>query len=293
MQGLVASMIVEFGNEDQKKQLLPNIINGGNPAFALTEPDAGSDAQGIQTRAELRDGEWVINGNKIFITNTGLDTCDWVVVMCITGEREDGTKDFSAIIVPTDTPGYSISEECIHKMGWNNVDNRELIFQDCRVPEENLLGKKGRGVAQALSTLDLGRIDFGALSIGMAQGAFDLAVEYTKERMKFGKPISKFQAVNFKLADMKAQIEVGRLWYYRTAWLRDNGMPHTLEAAITKLFTSEVAHKVINEVLRMHGASGLILDSPISRFYRNIKIYPIGEGTNEIQRIVIARELGC
>ncbi|MBM3789221.1 MAG: acyl-CoA dehydrogenase, partial [Acidobacteria bacterium] len=202
MQGLMVDMINQFGNEQQKKELLPTILNGGNPAFALTEPNAGSDASAIQTRAELKNGEWVIDGNKMFITNAGLDTCTWMVVMCVTGSRPDGGKEISSIVVPKNTPGLTVGRN-IRKIGWHNLDNRELIFENCRVPEENLLGKRGRGIAQALHTLDLGRIDFGAMAVGMAQGAFDLALEHAKQRVQFGKPIGKFQAIQFKLADMR------------------------------------------------------------------------------------------
>jgi len=293
MQGLVADMIVQFGNEEQKQELLPTIaVEGQNPGFALTEPNAGSDASGIQTRGQLKDGEWIINGTKIFITNTGLSTCKWIVVMCETDVHEDGRKEYSSIIVPTDTPGYSMGEN-IEKIGWYNVDNRELVFDNVKVPEKNLLGRKGKGIAQALYTLNLGRIDFGALTIGMAQGAFDLALEHVKKRIQSGRPLSKYQSVQFKLAEMKTKIEVGRLSYYKAAWMRDHGKPHTLEAAMNKLFTSDVALEVIEEAFKLFGGYGISSEYPINRFLRNIKIYPIGEGTNEIQKIVIGRELGC
>jgi len=291
MQGLVADMIVQFGTEEQKQELLPGIIKGENPGFALTEPDAGSDTGGILTTAELKNGEWVLNGNKIFITNAGLHTCKWIVVMCATGVREGGKKEFSSIIVPSGTPGYTVGQK-FTKIGWKNVDNHELVFENCRVPEENLLGKRGRGVAQALYTLDLGRIDFGALTIGMAQGAFDLALEHAKNRKQFGRSLGDFQTIQFKLAEMRTKIEVGRNMYYKSAWMRDNGKPHTLEAAITKLYTSDIAVEVIEDAFKMFGGSGLTLENPITRYLRNIKIYPIGEGTNEIQKIVIARAIG-
>ncbi len=291
MQGLMADMILSFGNEDQKRTLLPTILNGENPAFALTEPDAGSDASAIQTRAELTGGEWVINGTKMFITNAGLDTCTWIVLMCVTGQKPDGRKELSSIVVPKNSPGLTISKP-IRKIGWHNLDNRELVFQNVRVPAENLLGDRGRGIAQALSTLDRGRIDFGALSVGMAQGAMDLALEHAKQRVQFGKPIGKFQAIQFKLADMRTEIEVGRTMYYKAAWLRDQHRPHTTEAAITKLYTSEMAKRVIDNAMQIFGGYGFTLEYPISRFFRNMKIYEIGEGTSEIQRLVIARALG-
>jgi butyryl-CoA dehydrogenase len=291
MQGLMADMINTFGTEDQKRTLLATILNGENPAFALTEPDAGSDASAIQTRAELTNGEWVINGTKMFITNAGLDTCKWLVLMCVTGQKADGRKEISSVVVPTNTPGLTISAP-IRKIGWHNLDNRELVFQSCRVPEQNLLGERGKGIAQALNTLDRGRIDFGALSVGMAQGAMDLALEHAKQRVQFGKPIGKFQAIQFKLADMRTEIEVGRTMYYKAAWLRDQGRPHTTEAAITKLYTSEMAKRVIDQAMQIFGGYGFTLEYPISRFFRNMKIYEIGEGTSEIQRTVIARSLG-
>ena len=290
MQGLMADMVNQFGSDAQKKKLLPTILNGENPAFALTEPNAGSDASAIQTRADLKGGEWVINGTKMFITNAGLDTCKWLVLMCITGEREGGKKEISSIVVHKDTPGLTVGKN-IRKIGWHNLDNRELIFENCRVPEENLLGKRGRGIAQALYTLDKGRIDFGALSVGMAQGALDLALEHAKQRVQFGKPIGKFQAIQFKLADMRTEIEVGRTMYYKAAWMRDQGKPHTTEAAITKLYTSEMAKRVIDNAMQIHGGYGFTIEYPISRFFRNMKIYEIGEGTSEIQRIVIARSM--
>jgi butyryl-CoA dehydrogenase len=291
MQGLMADMINQFGSEDQKKKLLPTIVAGENPAFALTEPGAGSDASAIVTRAELKNGEWVINGAKMFITNAGLKTCTWLVLMCVTGQKDDGRKEISAIIVPKDAPGLTVGKN-IRKIGWHNLDNRELIFEDCRVPEESLLGKRGKGIAAALYTLDKGRIDFGALAVGMAQGSLDLALVHAKERVQFGKPIGKNQAISFKLADMAMEVELGRNMYYKTAWMRDNGKPHTPEAAMTKLYTSEMAKRVIDHAMQIFGGYGFTLEYPISRFYRNIKIYEVGEGTSEIQRIVIARSLG-
>ena len=292
MQGLMAFMINKYGNEEQKKKYLPTIVKGENPAFGLTEPNAGSDASAIQTRAELKNGEWIINGNKMFITNSGLKTCSWMVVMCVTGIRGDGSKEISSIIVDMNTPGITVGKQ-IRKIGWHNLDNHEIIFEDCKVPEENLLGARGKGLAQALGTLDLGRIDFGAMAVGMAQGAFDLALEYSKQRVQFGKPICKFQAIQFKLADMATQIELGRLMWRKVAWMLDKGMRCSKEAAMCKLWTSEMADRVIRDAMQIHGGYGFTTEYAIGRFYRNIPIYTVGEGTSEIQRIVIARELGC
>ncbi len=292
MQGLMGYIINSYGNEAQKKKYLPTIVAGENPAFGLTEANAGSDASAIQTRAELKNGNWVINGTKMFITNSGLKTCKWMVLMCITGQRPDGAKEISSIIVPMDAPGLTIGRQ-IRKIGWHNLDNHELIFEDCKVPEENLLGKRGKGIAYALGTLDLGRIDFGALAVGMAQGALDLALEHAQQRVQFGKPISKFQAIQFKLADMAMEVELGRNMWRKCAWMLDKKMPCTKEAAMCKLYTSEMAYRTIINAMQIHGGYGFTTEYRISRFYRNIPIYTVGEGTSEIQRLVIARELGC
>lgn len=293
MQALVGDMLKNYGTEDQKKEYLTLMAKGEHMgAFALTEPGAGSDAGGMVTRAELINGEWVLNGNKIFCSNSGLKTCKAIVVMAVTGVDAKGRKEISSIIVPTNSRGFSIGEN-LKKMGWNYLDNRELYFEDCKVPEENLLGLRGRGLAQALDVLDLGRIDFGALATGMAQGALDLALEYAKQRIQFGSPISKFQAIQFKLANMATKVELARLMTHKAAWLRTNGMPCTLEAAMAKLYATEAAVEVINDAFQIHGGYGFIKGTAISRFFRNIKIYPIGEGTSEIQRLVIARALGC
>jgi alkylation response protein AidB-like acyl-CoA dehydrogenase len=293
MQALVGEMIKNYGTEDQKKEYLTLMAKGEHMgAFSLTEPGAGSDAGGMVTRAELINGEWVINGNKIFCSNSGLKTCKAIVVMAVTGVDGKGRKEISAIIVPTNSRGFSIGEN-LKKMGWNYLDNRELYFDDCRVPEENLLGLRGRGLAQALDALDLGRIDFGALATGMAQGALELALEYAKKRIQFGSPISKFQAIQFKLANMATKVELARLMTYKAAWLKSNGMPCTSEAAMAKLYATEAAVEVINDAFQIHGGYAFVKGSAISRFFRNIKIYPIGEGTSEIQRLIIARALGC
>jgi short-chain 2-methylacyl-CoA dehydrogenase len=255
-------------------------------AFALTEPGAGSDAAATRTRAELRDGEWVINGSKIFITNAGTDISACVTITALTGDGE-----ISNLIVPNGAPGYEISPP-MRKLGWRASDTRELSFKDVRVPEGNLLGERGKGFHQFLEILDGGRISVAAMGTGLAQGAYDLALKYAREREQFGKPIAEFQAVQFKLADMATEIEAGRNLVYKAAWLKDQDRPFAQEAAMAKLFTGELAHRVANDALQIHGGYGFIEESAISRLYRDQKILEIGEGTNEVQRMVIARHLG-
>ena len=279
--------ILLFGTEEQKQAWLPDLASGRKlAAFGLTEPGAGSDAGATQTRAELRDGEWVIDGAKIFITNAGTDITACVTITALTGEGE-----VSNIIVPNGTPGYVISEP-MAKMGWRASDTRELSFQGCAVPEANLLGERGQGFHQFLEILDGGRISVAAMAVGLAQGAFDLAVAYAQEREQFGRPIADFQAVQFKLADMAVEIDAGRLLTYKAAWLKDQGRPFGQEAAIAKLYTGEVSNRVVNHALQIHGGYGFMDEFAISRLYRDQKILEIGEGTNEVQRMVIAKHLG-
>ncbi len=279
--------ILLFGTEAQKQEWLPDLASGRRlAAFGLTEPGAGSDAGATQTRAELRDGRWVIDGSKIFITNAGTDISACVTITALTGEGE-----VSNIIVPNGTEGYVISEP-MAKMGWRASDTRELSFQGCAVPEGNLLGPRGAGFQQFLEILDGGRISVAAMAVGLAQGAFDLAVAYAKERHQFGRPIADFQAVQFKLADMAVEIDAGRLLTYKAAWLKDQGKPFGQEAAIAKLYTGEVSNRVVNAALQIHGGYGFMDEFAISRLYRDQKILEIGEGTNEVQRMVIARHLG-
>jgi short-chain 2-methylacyl-CoA dehydrogenase len=276
-----------FGSEEQKREWLPDLASGKKlAAFGLTEPGAGSDAGASRTRAELEDGEWVINGSKIFITNAGTDISACVTITAVTGEDE-----ISNVIVPNGTRGYEISPQ-MEKLGWRASDTRELSFKDARVPEGNLLGPRGKGFQQFLEILDGGRISVAAMGVGLAQGAYDLAFKYAQEREQFGKPIARFQAVQFKLADMATEIEAGRNLVYKAAWLKDEGRPFAKEAAMAKLFTGELAHRVANESLQIHGGYGFMEESPISRLYRDQKILEIGEGTNEVQRMVIARQLG-
>lgn len=290
---LVCDMFLLYGTEEQKQEWLPKLASGEiMGAFALTEPDAGSDAYAIETEADLVDGEWVINGTKIFITNAGLENSMGVMLMAVTDRGENGRKEVSCIIVPKDTPGF-IKGSKFPKIGWNIMDTRELIFKDCRVPESNLFGMRGKGISHALGGLNLGRIDFGAIGTGVAQAAFDHSLKYAKGRVQFGKPICKNQTVAFMLADMAVNIETARFHAYRAAWLKDQGKPHDTEATMAKLVASEMAHENVMMGFQIHGGSGFIKEYEISRLYRNVKILAIGEGTSEICRMVISRSLGC
>jgi len=279
--------ILLFGSDEQKREWLPDLASGKKlAAFGLTEPGAGSDAAASRTRAELRDGEWVINGSKIFITNAGTDISACVTITALTGEDE-----ISNLIVPNGTLGYEISAP-MEKLGWRASDTRELSFKEVRVPEGNLLGGRGQGFRQFLEILDGGRISVAAMGVGLAQGAYDLAFRYAQEREQFGKPIASFQAIKFQLADMAVEIEAGRNLVYKAAWLKDEGRPFAKEAAMAKLYTGELSHRVVNQALQIHGGYGYMAESAISRLYRDQKILEIGEGTNEVQRMVIARHLG-
>ena len=279
--------IFSFGNEEQKQQWLPDLASGKKlAAFGLTEPDAGSDAGATRTRAELRDGSWVVNGSKIFITNAGTD-----ITACVTITARTGEDEVSNLIVPNGTPGYEISKP-MKKLGWRASDTRELSFKDCAVPESNLLGPRGHGFRQFLEILDGGRISVAAMGVGLAQGAYDLAYAYAQERRQFGQPIAKFQAVQFRLADMATEIEAGRTMVYKAAWLKDQGRDFGLAAAQAKLYTGELSNRAVNWALQLHGGYGYMDEYPISRLYRDQKILEIGEGTNEVQRMVIARHLG-
>ncbi len=276
-----------YGTEEQKREWLPRLTSGqGLAAFGLTEPGAGSDAGATLTRAELRDGSWVVNGSKSFITNSGTDITACVTVTALTGEDE-----VSTIIVPNGTPGYEVSPP-LKKLGWRASDTRQLTFVDCAVPEGNLLGERGRGFHQFMEILDGGRISVAAMGVGLAQGAYDLAFAYARERQQFGRPIAKFQAVQFALADMATEIEAGRQLVYRAAWLKDAGKPFGLAAAQAKLYTGLLSNRAANAALQIHGGYGFMDEYAISRLYRDQKILEIGEGTNEVQRMVIARLLG-
>ena len=279
--------IFYFGSEEQKREWLPQLASGERlAAFGLTEPGAGSDAGATRTSAELRNGEWVVNGSKIFITNAGTE-----ITACVTITARTGENEVSNLIVPNGTPGYDISAP-MEKMGWHASDTRELSFRDCAVPEGNLLGPRGQGFNQFLEILDGGRISVAAMAVGLAQGAYDLAEAYAKEREQFGRPIAKFQAVQFRLADMATEIEAARNLVYKAAWIKDQGRPFGKEAAIAKLYSGEMSNRVVNSALQVHGGYGYMDEFAISRLYRDQKILEIGEGTNEVQRMVIARHLG-
>ena len=276
-----------FGSDEQKERWLPDLASGRRlAAFGLTEPDAGSDAGATRTTAELRDGSWIVNGSKMFITNAGTELTWGVTITARTGEDE-----ISNLVVENGTAGYDISEP-LHKLGWKASDTRALTFADCAVPEGNVLGPRGKGFTQFLEILDGGRISVAAMGVGLAQGAYDLASAYARERTQFGKPIGRFQAIAFQLADMAVEIEAGRQLVYRAAWLKDQGRPFALEAAMAKLYTGELSHRVASQALQIHGGYGFMDEFPISRLYRDQKILEIGEGTNEVQRMVIARHLG-
>ncbi len=276
-----------YGTEEQRREWLPDLASGKRlAAFGLTEPEAGSDAGATGTRAELRDGEWVIDGAKMFITNAGTD-----ITACVTITARTGADEVSNIVVPNGTPGYEIAPP-MQKLGWRASDTRELSFQGCAVPERNLLGPRGEGFKQFLEILDGGRISVAAMGVGLAQGAYDLAYAYALERRQFGKPIAAFQAVQFQLADVATEIEAGRALVHRAAWLKDAGRPFALAAAEAKLFTGLLSNRAVNAALQIHGGYGFMDEFPISRLYRDQKILEIGEGTNEVQRMVIARHLG-
>jgi short/branched chain acyl-CoA dehydrogenase len=276
-----------FGSEEQRARWLPDLASGRRlAAFGLTEAGAGSDAGATRTTARLESGEWVIDGSKMFITNAGTPLSALVTVTARTGDDE-----ISTIVVENGTPGYEQSPP-LRKMGWHSSDTRELTFSGCRVPEANLLGPRGAGFRQFLEILDGGRISVAALGLGMAQGAFEMALRYAGEREQFGRPIGRFQAVQFKLADMATEVEAGRNLVYKAAWLKDQGRPFAHQAAMAKLYTGELARRACNESLQIHGGYGFMDEYPISRFYRDAKVLEIGEGTNEVQRLVIARGLG-
>ncbi|MDP9295950.1 MAG: acyl-CoA dehydrogenase family protein [Actinomycetota bacterium] len=285
--GLGAGPIHRFGTAEQKERWLPPMCRGEIlGSFGLTEPGGGSDASSVRTSARLDGGEWVIDGTKAFITNSGTPLSGVCTVAARTGESE-----ISTILVPNGTPGFEVGP-AYRKMGWHASDTHELSFSGCRVPEENLLGERGRGYAQFLEVLDEGRIAIASLAVGLAQGCLDASVRYAGERHAFGRPIGVYQALQFKMADMKVAIENARLATWRAAWLRDTGRPFKTEAAIAKLSASETAVDCAREAVQIHGGYGFMEEFPVARFYRDAKILEIGEGTSEIQRLVISRALG-
>jgi short-chain 2-methylacyl-CoA dehydrogenase len=284
--------IALWGSDEQKDDWLPALCSGEKlAAFGLTEPEAGSDAGNTKTRAALDKGEWVVNGAKQFITNAGTEISGCVTITAVTGAA-DGDREISNLVVPNGTTGYKQGEP-YRKMGWNASDTRPLIFEDCHVPEGNLLGRRGDGFKQFLQILDGGRIGVAAMGVGLAQGALDEAISYAKERQAFGQPISKFEAIQAKIADVSAQLEAARLLVYRAAMLKDRGEPFTLTAAQAKLITGRLAVRATEEAVQIHGGYGYIEEYPVCRFYRDAKILTIGEGTDEVQQMVIARQLGC
>ncbi len=282
-----------FGNEEQKKKYLPKLCSGEALwGFGLTEPNAGSDSGNTQTTAILDGNEWVINGSKIFITNAATDITAGTTVLVRTGVRDDGKPELSCIIVESGTPGFT-AKEMHGKLMWRASNTSELYFEDCRVPKENLLGPRGQGFHQMMKTLDGGRLSIGAMGLGGAQGCLDMAMKYSQEREQFNRPIATFQVNAFKLADMATEIECARLLLYKACWLNDNSLPFAKEAAMAKLYCSEVMYRAANHAVQLHGGYGLMKEYDVERFYRDQKLLEIGEGTSEVQRLVIARYLGA
>ena len=280
-----------FGSEAQKRQYLVPLARGEQLwAFGLTEPNAGSDSAGTETRAVKSDGVWRINGAKSFITNAGTDMTGGVTITAVTGKQPDGHKEITNFIVPKGTPGYIIGNP-YHKMGWRASDTRPLSFEDCQVPDENRLGDQGDGFRQFMSILDAGRIAIAALSVGLAQACLDESLKYASERQQFGRAITSFQAIQFKLADMATEIELARNMYYKAAWLHMEQRPFTREASMAKLFASETAKRCADQAVQIHGGYGFMDEYPVSRYWRNVKVHEIGEGTSEVQRILIYKNL--
>jgi len=294
---LGSAPIYDFGTKEQKERWLPDLLSGRKLwSFGLTEPEAGSDAGATKTRAEARDGKWVINGAKQFITNCGTDISAGVTITAVTGRNGDG-PEISALIVPTGTPGYHVLES-YRKLGWHSSDTHPLSFEDCEVPAENLLGERGGGYRQFLHTLTGGRIAIAALSVGLAQACLDAALAYAKERRAFGEPISKHQAIQFKLADMAMETEVARTIVYRAAVAYGREGAETTDdvrmlAAMSKLYASEASKRAADNAVQIHGGYGFMEDYPVARYWRDVKVNEIGEGTSEVQRMLIARLLGA
>ncbi len=285
--------IYYYGSEEHRNKYLPKLCTGETLfGFGLTEPEAGSDSRNTKTTAKLENGEWVINGSKIFITNASSEITLGSIIQVITGVDQKGKKTYSVIIVENGTPGFTV--KTMHdKMMWRASNTSELFFDDCRVPEGNLLGQIGIGSKIMLGTLDCGRLAIAAMGVGLAQGAYEMALNYSKERVQFGKPICKHQIIAFKLADMALKIELARNLLYKACYLRDNNMPFAKEAAMSKLYCSEIAKEVADEAVQIHGGYGLMKDYDIERFYRDQRLLQIGEGTSEIQKLVISRYIGC
>jgi alkylation response protein AidB-like acyl-CoA dehydrogenase len=285
--------LLYFGTDAQKKKYLPALTRGEKLfAFGLTEPEAGSDSRGSKTKAVKEGDDWVINGAKIFITNGSADMNWGSIVQSVTDRREDGSPEFTCFIVEKGTPGFT--QKTMHKkLMWRASNTAELYFSDVKVKDSDMLGKRGAGSRQMLKTLDSGRLSIGAMGLGCAQGAFEQALSYAKQRQQFGKPLSRFQAISFKLANMALKIEHARTFLYKACWLRDNGKPFGKESAMAKLYCSEVAKEVADEAVQIHGGYGLMKEFDVERFYRDQRLLQIGEGTSEIQRLVISRAIGC
>ncbi|HZC19646.1 MAG TPA: acyl-CoA dehydrogenase family protein, partial [Rubrobacteraceae bacterium] len=284
--------LVTFGTQEQKEHFLGEVIRGGEKlwAFGLTEEKAGTDAGGTETTAELKDGQWVVNGSKKWITNSGTEISGGVTAIARTGTGDNGEPELTAIIIPQDTPGFTRGPG-YETMGWRASDQCPLYFEDCRVPEENTLGERGNGLAQFLQTLDDGRVALGALSVGLAQACLDEALERAKEREQFGKAIAGFQAIQFKLADMAMEIELARTMVLKAAWLQEEGRAFSREASMAKVFASETAKRAADQAVQIHGGEGFMDTSTVARYWRQVKINEIGEGTNEINRQIIAGNL--
>ncbi len=289
---VVAQELAVFGTEEQKTKWLIPVARGEKiGAFGLTEPDAGSDAASIRTRATLDGKEWVINGAKQFVTNIGLDNASMIITAAVTKKAARGRGRISTFIVPKDSPGLVLGKR-YEKIGWHGSATHEVVFDDCRVPQDSLLGDPAKGFAQHLSVLQTGRISIAAVAVGAAQACLDESLRYAGERVQFSKPIGSFQAIQFKLADMSVAIELARNQYLKAAWLKDRGRKHTFESTVAKLFASEMFEKVASESVQIHGGYGYMAEYPVSRFYRGAKVLQIVEGTSEIMRIILARELG-
>ena len=288
---IVAQELYAFGTEEQKRKWLVPIAKGEQiGAFGLTEPNAGSDAASIQTRAALKGNEWVLNGTKQFITNIGLDNASIILAAAVTEKRPKGKNIISAFIVPKTAPGFYLGKR-YDKIAWNGSATHEVIFENCRIPKDNLLGDPAKGFAQHLEVLQTGRISIAAIAVGMAQACLEESVRYAKERVQFGRPIFDFQAVQFKLADMAVAIELARNQYLKAAWLKDQGRNHTFEATVAKLYASEMAEKVASDAVQIHGGYGYMSEYLVSRIYKGAKALQIVEGTSEVQRMIIGRIL--
>ena len=290
---LVSEMFHKFASDEQKDHWLRLYAKGEKlAAFALTEAGAGSDSYAMTTKAVLEGNQWTVNGNKIFISNAGTDISDGTVLMAVTGMRDDGKKEISTFIVPQDADGFTLGQS-FKKMAWHGMDNRELVFEDCRLPAANIMGERGAGLRQALGGLNLGRIAFGAISTGLTRGCLEESLAYTKERVQFGQPLSSFQLTQAKLANMACGMEASRRLTHYAAYLFSNDLECRQEAAMAKLFSTQRSTEAAMDAFQLHGGSAFMEDTKVNRFYREAKILEIGEGTNEIQQLYIARQMGC